>query len=218
MLDGGRAFLHDREFDVTRGELRYVDPYTYDPLVDFILETDVRNGDRNVHITYPVNGPFSDLQTSPRSDPPLSERDINALLLFGVTGTELEQGGGAGAALVLEGAGLLLSSETSRALERLGPEARDVFQYTQVDLVTGVSQRGALTSTEWRLLVEQDLDEPLELTVVGEFSLDDTYLAAEREVYDNLYVNLYWSSEQRERSLDIGGAYGAEFKVRWESD
>ena len=218
MQEGGRAFLHEREFDVTRGELRYVDPYSYDPLVDFVLETDVRATERTYHITYPITGPFSDLSTNPSSDPQLPQVDINALLLFGVTTEDLERTGGAGAALALEGAGLLFAGETSRALDRFGPEALDVFQYTRVDLVTGVSQRGALNSTEWRLLVEQNLAEPLDVTLVGEFSLDDSYLAAERELYDNLYLNVYWSSEQRERSLNIGGAYGADFKVRWESE
>jgi autotransporter translocation and assembly factor TamB len=218
MQEGGRAFLHEREFDVTRGELRYVDPYSYDPLVDFVLETDVRATDRTYHITYPITGPFSDLSTNPSSDPQLPQVDINALLLFGVTTEDLERTGGAGAALALEGAGLLFAGETSRALDRFGPDALDVFQYTRVDLVTGVSQRGALNSTEWRLLVEQNLAEPVDVTLVGEFSLDDSYLAAERELYDNLYLNVYWSSEQRERSLDIGGAYGADFKVRWESE
>jgi len=144
--------------------------------------------------------------------------DINSLLLFGVTTENLERTGGAGAAMALQGAGLLFAGETSRALDRFGGDTLDVFQYTRVDLVTGVSQRGALTSTEWRLLVEQNLDEPIDVTLVGEFGLDDTYLAAERELYDNLYLNVYWSSEQRQSSRNIGGAYGADFKVRWESE
>ena len=63
---------------VTRAELHYVDPWTWDPELDFVLETDISSRDRSYHVTYPVSGPFSDWRADPRSDPPLAQSDINA--------------------------------------------------------------------------------------------------------------------------------------------
>ena len=40
----------------------------------------------------------------------------------------------------------------------------------------------------------------------------------ERRLAKRLYATVYYASKQQGRSLDIGGAYGAEFKFRWELD
>ncbi|MCK6521737.1 translocation/assembly module TamB domain-containing protein [Myxococcota bacterium] len=219
MLSGGRMFHEDREFVVTRAELHYVDPWTWDPELDFVLETDISSRDRSYHVTYPVSGPFSDWRADPRSDPPLAQSDINALILFGVTREEIERaGGGGGSAIAMEGLDLLLTGESQRALERLGD---GVLQDTHVELVTGVSARGSLVSSEWRVLVEKPINQPVDATLIGEFNpfrLNDQYLAVEKQLAHNVYLNVFWASFQRERNLSIGGAYGADFKVRWEAE
>ena len=61
---GGRVYLHEREFEVTRGEIRFVDPYTFDPDLDVMLETDVRSHEQDYHLTYGITGPFSDWRTT----------------------------------------------------------------------------------------------------------------------------------------------------------
>ncbi len=219
MQAGGRAFFQGREFDVLRAELRYVDPYDYDPEVDVLLETQIRGQERDYSVSVPLRGPLSDMRAEPRSDPQLPVADINALLLFGRTREELERGGGAGAALAAEGLDVLVTGEGSRALDRLGPDAlTEALQSTRVELNTGVTERGQVGDDAWRVLVETDLEEPIEATMVGEFSLDERYLALEKELVRNLYLKLFWSSEQRERRLEAGGAYGADVEVRWDSD
>lgn len=217
MKPGGRFFYEDRTFDISRAELHYLDPWSYDPDLDFVLETDIRSNDRTYHVVLPVGGPFSDWRAEPRSDPPLAQGDINALILFGVTREEIERVGGSSSAIAMEGLDLLLSGEGQRALDRWGGSA--VRQVAAVDLVTGVSARGGTLSSEWRVLVEKQVPEPWDLTFVGEFNpfrLDDQYLAMEKQLTNNVYLNLYWASYQRERNLAIGGAYGADFRVRWE--
>jgi len=219
MEPGGRVFVQGREFLVARAEVRYVDPYSYDPDLDILLETEVRGRERTWRVTYPVTGPFSDWRAAPRSDPGLPSADIHALLLFGMTREELESSGGASAALAAEGIDLLVTGEGSRALERLGSDTlTGVLQHTRVDVISGVSQRGTVGSDEWRILVERDLLEPADATVIGEFSLDDRYLALEKALARNLYLRLFWSSLERERSRELGGAYGADVEVRWEAD
>ena len=67
-LPGGRGYLKDREFDILRGEVRFIDPYAFDPDLDFLLETEVSSSDRDWRVSYMVTGPFSDWQINARSD------------------------------------------------------------------------------------------------------------------------------------------------------
>ena len=211
---GGRMYLHEREFDISRAELRYIDPYTYDPDLDILLETDVRSHDQDYHINYGVNGLFSDWRSTTSSDPALSQADVNALLLFGYTREELERYGGLQAALVAE-TGDLLFGQTAFL-------QRSALLNTFVDrwsLVSGVSERGSNTvSSNLRLVAEkkiEDFDFTLETTVTGGFGRD-YYVSVERRLAERMYASAYLATQQEGRSLPIGGAYGTEFKLRWE--
>jgi len=211
---GGRMYLHEREFDVTRAELRYIDPYTYDPDLDLLLETDVQSHDQQYHVSYSVTGPFSDWRSTTSSDPSLSQADVNALLLFGYTREELERYGGLQAALVAETGDLLFGQ--SAFLQK------NPFLSTLVDrwsLVSGVSERGASTvSSDLRLVAEkawQGFDFTLETTVTGGFG-QDYYVSVERRLAERMYATAYLATQQEGRSLPIGAAYGTEFRLRWE--
>jgi hypothetical protein len=210
---GGRAYLHDREFEVTRGEIRYVDPYTFDPDLDILLETDVRSHEQDYHVTYGITGPFSDWRTNTASDPYLAQADVNALLLFGVTREELERYGGLGTALVAETGDLLLAQTAiSRA---------NLFIIDRWSLVSGVSERGSSAVTsELRLVAEKHVGE-FDFTVEKALGVNlgsDWYASVERRLADRLYATAYAATRQEGRSLPIGAAYGAEFKYRWELD
>ncbi|MFH1463292.1 MAG: translocation/assembly module TamB domain-containing protein [Pseudomonadota bacterium] len=216
--DDGRVFLSEREFDVTRAELRFVDPYTFDPDLDMLFETDVAGRDRDYHVYYRVTGPFSAWRAEASSAPALSQADINFLLLFGATRAELEEYGELEGALAWEGIDLLSKGLGSGALlDRFG--AGDIF-WDRIDVTTGTSTRGARNlSSEPRLVVEKDISPPWDLTVTGEINLmrrEDWYVSLEKRMARRLFMTTYYAGEQYERSLDIGGAFGAEFKLRWE--
>lgn len=204
---GGRMYLQDRQFEVTRGELRYLDPYTFDPDLDIMLETDVKGRDQDYHVYYAITGPFSNWRTNTTADPFLSQADINTLLLFGMTREEFERYGGIGAALAAQGTDLLATQLIDR-----GPAIIDRW-----NLVSGVSERGSTTlSSDLRLVAEKDL---FDFTITGESNFDqDWYLSIERRIAQNLYASAYAATQQEGRSLPIGAAYGAEFKYRWEFD
>ncbi len=210
---GGEVYLHEREFEVTRGELRYVDPYTFDPDLDILLETDVRSHEQDYHVTYGVTGPFSDWRTNTASDPYLAQADVNALLLFGVTREELERYGGLGTALVAETSDLLLAQTAiSRA---------NLFIIDRWSLVSGVSERGSnAVTSDLRLVAEKQVGD-YDITVEKAFGVNlasDWYASVERRIAERLYATAYVATRQEGRSLPIGAAYGAEFKLRWELD
>ena len=204
---GGRMYLQDRQFEVTRGELRYVDPYSFDPDLDILLETDVKGRDQDYHVYYAITGPFSDWRTNTTADPYLSQADINTLLLFGMTREEFERYGGIGAALAAQTTDLLATQLIDR-----GPALIDRWS-----LVSGVNERGSTTlSSDLRLVAEKDL---FDFSITGESNFDqDWYLSIERRIAQNLYASAYAVTQQEGRSLPIGAAYGAEFKYRWEFD
>jgi len=214
VTSGGRAFLHEREFEMTRGELRYLDPYTFDPDLNFLLETDVRSQDQDYHVTYAITGPFSDWRTTTTSDPYLAQADINALLLFGVTRDELDQNGGRslGNALVAETGDLLLGQTALSKANLL---------VDRWSLVSGVNERGSTTvSSDLRFVAEKqvgDFDITVE-TSLGQSLGQDWYASVERRIAQRLYATTYIATQQEGRSLPIGAAYGAEFKFRWDAD
>ena len=212
VLPGGRVFLHDREFDVVRGEVRYVDPYSYDPQIDFVLDTTVRAPEQDYRVSYLVSGPFSDWHTETNADPWLSQADVNALLLFGVTRAELDRVGGLGTALVAETSDLLLAQTALARFDTL---------VDRWSLVSGASERGSSTvSSELRFVAEKRVGD-LGFTVekaLGASLGNDWYASVEQRLAHRLYVTAYAATRQEGRALPLGAAYGAEFKLRWEFD
>ena len=216
---GGRVLLKERDFEINRAELRFTDPYSFDPDVDIEVQTEVSTREQDYNINYSVRGLYSDWGTSTRSEPALPQADINSLLLFGLTMEEMERYGGAVGALAVEGGDLLASK--LGIVERVGQGVvgLDTVRPERIDLVSGVSERGSGTvSSDLRLLVEKDLDWA---TLIFEQNLSrsgDTYLGLERRLARLFYVRSYWAREQVGRRLDLGGAYGLEANVRGEID
>jgi hypothetical protein len=211
---GGRVYLQEREFEVVRAEAHYIEPYRFDPDLDIELTTELASSDEDYQIRYMINGPFSGWTTSASSEPALSQADINALLLFGVTREEMEQGGygNIGTALAVETGGLLSASIASNSATVLID--RLLNRWT---LVSGVTERGSKTvSNEPRLVAESS--EIAGFTFTGELSMGaDWYVSVERRIANRLYAATYATSDQAGRSMPVA-AFGAEFKLRWEAD
>ncbi len=224
---GGRVYLKERSFELQRGELNFIEPFSFDPDVDIAMTTDIQGRDQDYEVDYRVLGRYSEWYTETSSSPSLPQADINALLLFGMTREELERYGGLSSALVWEGGDLLasnfLSSKYGFALvERVGEGIfqSDLLRLDRVDLISGVSERGLGTvSSELRLLAEKDLDFGGTVTLEQNLNrVNDTYLSLEQRLARKLYLRGYWATEQQGRYLNIGGAYGLDFNLRWELD
>jgi autotransporter translocation and assembly factor TamB len=217
-LSGGRGYLKNREFEIRRGEVRFIDPYTFDPEMDFLLETEVTDGSRDWRVSYVVTGPFSDWQISARSDPPLPEADINALLLFGVTSESLTGGSGVNG-VGLDNVVMLVGEAGAPILVEwlVGGLLTGVDRW---DVVTGPSMRGSRsTGSSPRLLVEKDVDR-WDVTFTGEINVvdpADTYLGLEKRLAERLYLTTYWLGEEG-ADTPVTGDIGLEFKFRWEVD
>ncbi len=207
--EGGHMYLQDRDFEITRGEIRFIDPYTFDPDLDIALQTEVSGREQSYRVFYSVTGPFSDWNTTTSSDPYLSQADVNTLLLFGMTREEFEQYGGVAAAALAAQATDLLAAQVATAPAQL---------VDRWNLVSGSGARGTPTlDSNWRVVGQKDF---LGFTATGELDLADydLYLAIERQITRGLFASAYSTSQEEGRTLDLGAAFGAELKYRWELD
>jgi hypothetical protein len=219
----GRVLLKEREFELQRGEMRFVEPYSFEPEVDVAMITTVHSVDQDYDIQYNITGGLYDWTAKTYSDPPLPQADINALLVFGMTREELELQG-AGSALMVEGSDLLVSKiGVVQSFKEVGEGIfqTDLLQFDRVDLVSGASARGTgAFSSALRLAVEKDIGP--NTTVSYEQNLtqaNDVYVSLEQQLAKKFYLRGFFAREPEGRYLDnFLGAYGLEFQLRWELD
>src|SRR6516165_6941580 len=83
-LAQGDIKINGQKYYLERGDLTFANPVRIDPILDVEATTRVRDFD----ITIGLHGTLERLQTTYRSDPPLSSEDIISLLAFGRTQTE----------------------------------------------------------------------------------------------------------------------------------
>jgi translocation and assembly module TamB len=75
----GRVIFFGTKYTINQGSVQFFNPVRIDPILDVDLETKV-NG---IDVTLNVSGPFTKLNMTPRSDPPLQFNEIVALLATG---------------------------------------------------------------------------------------------------------------------------------------
>jgi hypothetical protein len=218
--DATIAFLQDREFRMERGLIKFADPWTWDPNLDFDLRTDIDSYDQLYQVHFFVGGPFSDWRSTARSEPSLPQSDLNSLLWFGITTDDLEERGEFGSAVAQSVADMILTDFliTNAQAGELSSELPDLFD--RIDLATGVNGRGVYSS-EPRLVVEKRLDELGDIDLTWEFNLvrpEDNYVSADKRIGGIWSLSGWYASLQRDRVLPIGGAYGVDVTARWETD
>ncbi len=83
----GEVFFNGSKYHLERGDVSFISPVTITPILDLQMSTRVRDYD----ITVSLNGEANKLKLSYRSEPPLPEADIVALLALGRTREESAQ-------------------------------------------------------------------------------------------------------------------------------
>jgi translocation and assembly module TamB len=83
----GDVFFNGAKYHLERGDVSFVSPVSITPVLDLQMSTRVRDYD----ITVSLNGSANKLKLSYRSEPPLPEPDIVALLALGRTREESAQ-------------------------------------------------------------------------------------------------------------------------------
>jgi translocation and assembly module TamB len=79
--------LQNKRYEITRGNIDFVDPFRIDPVVDIQAEADVRD----YRIILLITGKGDRLRVDFRSDPALSQLEIVSLIAGGKTREELRE-------------------------------------------------------------------------------------------------------------------------------
>ena len=108
----GDIKLAGTKYHLDRGDLTFVNPVRIDPVFDVEATTRVRDYD----ITIGLHGTIERLNTTYRSDPPLSTDNIVSLLAFGKTQTEQALGGTPSPGFTESASGALLTSALNQAV------------------------------------------------------------------------------------------------------
>ena len=108
----GDVKLAGTKYHLDRGDITFLNPVRIDPVLDVEATTRVRDYD----ITIGLHGTIERLNTTYRSDPPLSADDIISLLAFGKTQTEQALGATPSSGFTQSASGALLSAALNQAV------------------------------------------------------------------------------------------------------
>jgi len=219
---GGRVWFRGHDFDLTEGLFTFPDPYALDPHLHLVLDSDVATREQRYSIHYVIDGLLSEmgnLHVVGSADPHLSEADINALLLFGVTADELQglAGGSDMAALAAQGLNIVSGYLMEQVREAGGtPEQGASALPDRIELVPDYSSSSSVS--EFRLVVGKDL---IRNRLSGEFYWNfrqDFGFALDWRVGRNLYLVPSWfrGSERSLGALTPFGDLGnVSLDMRW---
>jgi translocation and assembly module TamB len=154
----GDVRLAGTKYHLERGDVTFINPVRIDPVLDVEATTRVRDYD----ITIGLHGTIERLNTTYRSDPPLTTDDIISLLAFGRTQTENALGtGGANPGFAESASGALLTSALNQAV---GNRVSKIFGYSTIRI--NPSLGGPENDPNARLTLEQQVSKDITFTYI----------------------------------------------------
>jgi translocation and assembly module TamB len=197
LLNGQMAFRGNK-FDLTRGDINFANPFRLDP----VLNVEATANISQYQVTINFSGPASRLSMTYRSDPPLPDTDIIALLALGSPGAE------AGlrtqsASSQNYGATALLSEAISSGI---GGRIEHLFGISQFRVDPFVAGTATESNAAARVTIQEQVAPDLTIT----YSTN----AATTNQYQLIHVQYNVSRELSVEFLrDINGTYG--FDLKW---
>jgi translocation and assembly module TamB len=176
----GSAIIAGTRYDLQRGDIFFTNPVRIEPSIDLNATARVEDYD----ITLGLHGPLEKLAVTYRSDPPLPEADVVALLALGRTEnqqriyTQQQEQSGANPTDALLG-GALNATVSSRVQKLFGAGS------VKVD----PNYLGALGNSTSRIIVEEQLGRSLTLTYATNVNTTGQQLI-QAEVAINRHVSL----------------------------
>ncbi len=156
-LLSGEMNFRGNVFRLTRGDLNFANPLRLDPVIDVEAVTNIQQ----YEVTIDFTGPASALRLSYRSDPPLPESDVLALLALGRTGEESELRTATGAQAQQFGASALLSEAISA---EVGGRLERLFGISRLQVEPFAGGLGTESNAAARVTIQQQLTPDLRVT------------------------------------------------------
>jgi translocation and assembly module TamB len=197
-LVGGQMAFRGNNFTLTRGDINFANPFRLDP----VLNVEATANISQYQVTIDFSGPADRLSMTYRSDPPLPDSDIIALLALGTPG---ESSGlrSQSASSQSYGATALLSEAISTGI---GGRIEHLFGISQFRVDPFVAGTATESNAAARVTIQEQVARNLTLT----YSTN----AATTNQYQLIQVQYDISRTASVEFLrDINGTYG--FDIRW---
>ncbi|MGA2369860.1 MAG: translocation/assembly module TamB domain-containing protein [Candidatus Korobacteraceae bacterium] len=149
------------KFHLERADITFLNPVVIDPVLDVEATTQVRDYD----ITIGLHGTMERLNTTYRSDPPLSSDDIISLLAFGSTQSENAMGVSPSPGFAESASGALLSSALNQAVTN---RVSKLFGASSIRI--NPSFGGPQNDPNARITIEQQVTNNITLTYVTDLA------------------------------------------------
>ena len=153
----GDIKLAGTKYHLERGDITFTDPVRIDPVLDIEASTRVQDYD----ITIGLHGTLERLNTTYRSDPPLSSEDIVALLAFGRTQQESAMNTTPQSGFAESASGAILGQAINQAVSN---RVSKIFGVSSIRI--NPSLGGPDNNPNARLTVEQQVSNNVTLTYI----------------------------------------------------
>ncbi|MGA7920522.1 MAG: translocation/assembly module TamB [Candidatus Acidiferrales bacterium] len=193
---GGEMSFRGNTFTLTRGDVNFANPFQLDPELNIEATSTISQ----YQVTINFSGRASKLSLSYRSDPPLPDSDIIALLALGTTGQESALRSSAGAGQNY-GATALLSEAISSGL---GGRIEHLFGISHFRVDPFLAGTATESNASARVTIEQQVTRDLTITYSSNAASDQEQLIqVEYHVKRDLSVVFL---------RDVNGTYGLDIK------
>jgi translocation and assembly module TamB len=156
LLNGDMTF-RDNKYTLSRGDIIFSNPFRLDPILNVEATTVIDQ----YEITLDFTGPGSNLSLAYRSDPPLPDSDIIALLALGSPGTESALRSSSAQTTQGYGATALLSEAIS---SQLGGRIERLFGITKFRVDPFLAGTASEQNAAARITIEEQLGKALTVT------------------------------------------------------
>jgi translocation and assembly module TamB len=195
-LLGGQMEFRGNTFTLTRGDINFANPFRLDPILNIEATSVISQYQVSINFT----GPASRLTLNYRSDPPLPDSDVIALLALGTTGQEsaLRSQGSGGQNY---GATALLSEAISTGF---GGRIEKLFGISHFRVDPFLAGTATESNAAARVTIEQQFSRDLTITYSSNAASDQEQLIqVEYHVKRDLSIIFL---------RDINGTYGMDVK------
>jgi translocation and assembly module TamB len=195
-LLGGEMVFRGNNYQLNRGDINFANPFRLDPVLNIEASTTISQ----YQVTIDFTGPASRLQLNYRSDPPLPDSEIVALLALGNTGESA--GLMSGTSSQNYGATALLSEAISSGL---GNRIEHLFGISHFSVDPFVAETSTESNAAARVTIEQQVTHDLTITYSTNAATSNQYqmIQVEYAVKRDLSVVFL---------RDINGTYGMDIK------
>jgi translocation and assembly module TamB len=156
LLNGSMNFRGNK-YELSRGEINFTNPFRLDPTLNIQATTTISQ----YEITLAFSGPASNLTLAYRSDPPLPDSDIIALLALGSTGTESALRSSSAGTTQGYGATALLSEAIS---SELGGRIQRLFGISRFRVDPFLAGTASEQNAAARVTIEEQVGRDLTIT------------------------------------------------------